>query len=388
MNSLIEKSLNVGVNQKVIEALKSANALADFVKISDKSKSHAVLAHRERVKEALRVYSSLSLLRSPIEAGYVVIFLLFALTMLIIAFLASIIISKKLTLPLKELIKGLENVTNGNLDFQVQIATDKDATSSNEMNKAVNSFNLMVKELKDSRQRLIEAERESAWRGIAQRIAHEIKNPLTPIQLSLEHLRDKLNDDPQRYKKVMDRCIGQIGEEVETLRKMAEEFSEFAKMPEPNFQISDINSLLRDVLTIYLNSNVEVNYEINLPRVKIDKERIKIVFKNILQNAIDAIGAKIQGQETKDKWQISSEYRIFITTSLDNKKIKIEFQDNGAGMDEETKSKIFTPYFSNKERGMGLGLTIVQKIINDHNGKILVQSKLGQGTTFTIFLPV
>lgn len=381
MNSLIEKSLNVGVNQKVVEALKSANALADFVKISAKSKSHAVLMHRERVKEALRVYSSLSLLRSPIEAGYVVIFLLFALMMLIIAFLASIIISKNLTLPLKELVKGLENVTNGNLDFQVRIETDRDATSKDEITKTVNSFNLMVKELKDSKQRLIEAERESAWRGIAQRIAHEIKNPLTPIQLSLEHLRDKLNDDPQKYKKVMDKCIGQIGEEVETLRKMANEFSEFAKMPELNFQTSDINSLLKDVLTIYVSSNIEVNYGVNLPRVKIDKDRMKIVFKNILQNAIDAIGIKIQEQGTKES-------RILITTSLDNKNIKIEFQDNGPGMDEETKSKIFTPYFSNKERGMGLGLTIVQKIINDHNGKILVQSELGQGTTFTILLPV
>ncbi len=326
------------------------------------------------IKDSLRFYSSVNLLRAYILEGYLLIFAVVALLMVAIAFLTSYVISKRLTRPLKSLIKGLEEIGLGNLDYQVK------AETNDEMARTINSFNLMVKELKESRELLLEAEREAAWRGIAQRIAHEIKGPLTPIQLSLEHLQDKFKEDPKEYEKILKDCTRRITQEIETLRKMAKEFSEFARMPEPAFEYTDINKILEDTVSLFAQVSPEIKikatYGVNLPRIRLDRERMKIVFKNIIQNGIDALEGIPGGGE------------INIETSLEAQLLKIKFQDTGKGMDEETIKKIFTPYFSTKSYGMGLGLPIVDRIIKEHKAKIEVKSQPDKGTVFIIFLPV
>lgn len=329
------------------------------------------ISSTQKLKESLKFYSSMNLLRVPIGEGYLVIFVFIALLMVIISFLTGHVISKRLTKPLKSLIKGLEEVGLGNLDYQVK------AETKDEMARTITSFNKMVKELKENRELLVEAEREMAWRGIAQKIAHEIKGPLTPIQLSLQHLQDKFYEDPKAYENILKDCTRRISEEVDALRKMAKEFSEFARMPEVSFEYSDVNKILEDTVSFFIQvkPEVEINadYGVNLPRIRIDRERMKRVFKNIIQNGIDAM---VDGGEMK------------IKSSADAQFLKIEFQDTGTGMDEETIKKIFTPYFSTKSHGMGLGLPIVEKIIHEHRGKIEVQSQQDKGTTFIILLPV
>lgn len=325
----------------------------------------------QKLKESLKFYSSINLLRVPIGEGYLVIFVFIALLMVIISFLTGHVISKRLTKPLKCLIKGLEEVGLGNLDYQVK------AETKDEMSRTITSFNKMVKELKENRELLVEAEREMAWRGIAQKIAHEIKGPLTPIQLSLQHLQDKYYEDPNTYENILKDCTRRISEEVDALRKMAKEFSEFARMPEVSFEYSDVNKILEDTISLFVQVKPEIkintNYGVNLPRIKIDRERMKRVFKNIIQNGIDAM---VDGGEME------------IKSSVDAQFLKIKFQDTGTGMDEETIKKIFTPYFSTKSHGMGLGLPIVEKIIHEHRGKIEVQSQPDKGTTFIILLPI
>ncbi|MFH1563691.1 MAG: ATP-binding protein [Nitrospirota bacterium] len=324
-----------------------------------------------RIKDSLGFYSSLNLLRTSIEEGYLAIFVFVSFLMVCLAFSTGYFISRKLTTPLKILINGLGEVGRGNLDYEIKTET------KDEMAKTIESFNRMVKELKESRELLIEAEREAAWRGIAQRIAHEIKGPLTPIQLSLQHLQDKFYEDPKEYENVLKDCTRRITQEIDTLRKMAKEFSEFARMPEPAFEYTDVNKILEDIVSLFAQVNPEVKinvtFGVNLPRIRLDRERMKIVFKNILQNGIDAIE---EGGE------------INIETSLDTQILRIKFQDTGLGMDDETIKKIFTPYFSTKSYGMGLGLSIVDRIIKEHKSKIEVKSQPEKGTTFIILLPV
>lgn len=158
---------------------------------------------------------------------------------------------------------------------------------------------------------------------------------------------------------------------------MAKEFSEFARMPKPYFEYTDVNKLLEDTVSLFAQLKPEVkintNYGVNLPRIRLDRERMKRVFKNIIQNGIDAL---------------SDGGKINIMSSANSQFLKIEFQDTGTGMDEETIKKIFTPYFSTKSHGMGLGLPIVDKIIKEHKGKIEVKSQPDKGTTFTLLLPI
>ncbi|MDI6735480.1 MAG: ATP-binding protein [bacterium] len=336
--------------------------------------SQDFIQRTQDIKDSLKFYSSVNLLRAFILEGYLLIFAVVALLMVSIAFLTGYVISKRLTRPLKSLIKGFEEVGLGNLNYQVK------AETKDEMAKTIKSFNLMVKELKESRELLLEAEREAAWRGIAQRIAHEIKGPLTPIQLSLQHLQDKFKEDPKEYENVLTDCTRRITQEIDTLRKMAKEFSEFARMPEPAFEYTDVNKILEDTVNLFAQVSPEVKinatYGVNLPRIRLDRERMKIVFKNIIQNGIDALEVSHEGGE------------INIETSCDKQFLKIKFQDTGSGMDEETIKKIFTPYFSTKSYGMGIGLPIVDRIIKEHKAKIEVESQPDKGTTFVILLPV
>ncbi|MEW6606672.1 MAG: ATP-binding protein [bacterium] len=446
INSIIEKSLNIGVNKEIIDTLQSAKVLVEEVLDREKekvtqeaiylSKNPAFISKTknaelleapnplvkkagrlkktftivcgenneivkgiapifegdrvqkvvvvsstldkefiqgaQKLKNSLKFYSSLNLLRVPIEKGYLLIFISIALVMIFLSFLTGYVISRKLTKPLKSLIKGLEEVGLGNLDYQVNVQT------KDEMARTINSFNKMVKELKESRELLIFAERESAWRGIAQRIAHEIKGPLTPIVLSLQHLQDKFYKDPKSFEAILKDCTRRITEEVEVLHKMAKEFSEFARMPTPCFEFTDVNKILEDTVSLFAQISpaveIKVIYGVNLPRIKLDRERMKMVFKNIIQNGIDAFLEKTG--------------EINIETSCDSEFLKIEFKDTGTGMDEETIKKIFTPYFSTKSHGMGLGLAIVEKIIKEHHGQIDVKSQPNKGTTFMIILPV
>lgn len=443
INGIIEKSLKMGINEEIIEALEGAKVLAEEVLAKERKKviSKAIylsknpsiilkskdvkllesnqvkktwiqkkpfaiicgkdseiirgiapifedgeikkivvvsarlredLIHStQKVKSSLKIYRSINLLRTPIEKGYLLIFVFTALLMIAVSFLIGYFISRKLTRPLRSLIKGLEEVGRGNLDYQVK------AETKDEIARTIDSFNQMTKELKESRELLLEAERESAWRGIAQKIAHEIKGPLTPIQLSLQHLKDKFYEDPKNYENVLRDCTRRIAEEIDALRKMAKEFSEFARMPEPCFEYSDVNKILEDTASLFaqLKPEIEINvtYGVNLPRIKLDRERMKRVFKNIIQNGIDALE---DGGE------------VIIESSADTKFLQLKFQDTGIGMNEETMKKIFTPYFSSKSHGMGLGLPIVDKIIKEHKGKIEVQSQPDKGTTFIISLPI
>jgi two-component system, NtrC family, nitrogen regulation sensor histidine kinase NtrY len=234
---------------------------------------------------------------------------------------------------------------------------------------------------------LIRAQRVAAWRDVARRLAHEIKNPLTPIQLCAERLRRHFAGSPEPTRALVDECSTTIVAEVESLKGLVDEFSQFARMPAPRTVPSDVNALLDDVLTLYRGVvdgvSIERRVAPDLPSVRVDPEQFRRVVINLVDNAIDALTRAENGRPA------SVGGTIAVETSRDavNGIVRVVVSDNGPGIPDADKAKLFMPYFSTKRRGSGLGLAIVRRIIVEHGGSIEVGDNLPSGARFTIELP-
>ncbi len=225
---------------------------------------------------------------------------------------------------------------------------------------------------------LIKTQKVAAWKEVAQGIAHEIKNPLTPIQLNTQRLKKKYYENKEDFARVFDESINIISQEVEGMKDLLNEFLRFSRMPTPNPKLTSIHKIIDDILISYSehekNIQIKKSFDPNLAQMVIDPEQIRRVLINLFENATDAIdeGGTIQ----------------IHTKILDGKKaVRIEFSDNGAGISSSDREKLFLPHFTTKKRGTGLGLAIVNRIIIDHNGTIKVQDNYPKGTTFIIDLP-
>jgi len=223
---------------------------------------------------------------------------------------------------------------------------------------------------------LIQAQQVAAWNDAARRVAHEIKNPLTPIKLSIERLLRKHQQDAPGLGAVLEESVETIAREVETMKSMVDEFSRFARMRRPQPSRFDLNRLVRDVATLYdgVKPGVEISAAIDeeVQGVWVDREQIKSVLINLVDNAIDATQAPGE---------------IEIRARNENEQLVLEVADTGQGIPSESKSKLFLPYFSTKGRGTGLGLSIVHRIVADHHGTIRVEDNEPRGTVFRIELP-
>jgi two-component system nitrogen regulation sensor histidine kinase NtrY len=226
---------------------------------------------------------------------------------------------------------------------------------------------------------LMKAQRAAAWREVARRIAHEIKNPLTPIQLSTQRLRKKHKEGAEDYDKVFDECTKIIIQEVDELKKLVNEFSSFARMPEAKPEINDLHRILEDVVTLYQTSDKKVRlsteFDSKISHIKVDKEQIKRAMINLIDNSMEAMEG---GGEIVVKTSLNDELDV----------VKIEIKDWGRGIPAQDRDRLFMPYFSTKKGGTGLGLAIVSKIVSDHNGYIRVSDNHPAGTIMTIELPI
>jgi len=230
----------------------------------------------------------------------------------------------------------------------------------------------------DDLTKLIKAQRMAAWREVARRIAHEIKNPLTPIQLSAERLRKRYLENLQQDGAVFDECTRTIVKQVEELKGMVNEFSNFARMPASQPIPNHLNEIIHETLVLFQEGHKEVRFEFiphDLPVLNIDRDQMKRVMINLIKNSLAAI---------------ERDGEIKIQTSYDPKleMVRLEVSDNGCGIPDEDKGRLFEPYYSTKKSGTGLGLTIVNAIVSDHNGYIRVRDNEPKGTTFLIELPV
>ena len=230
---------------------------------------------------------------------------------------------------------------------------------------------------------LFRAQRVAAWRDVARRLAHEIKNPLTPIQLCAERLRRNLAGAPAPAKALVDECTGTIVGEVEVLKGLVDEFSHFARLPSPHAVPVDLNALLADTLTLYdgLFEDITLQraFQAGLPSVRVDPDQIQRVVVNLIDNAV----AALEGKTGDTPPTICVETRLDATNGV----ARVIVSDNGSGISEGDKEKLFLPYFSTKGRGSGLGLAIVRRIVIEHGGSIDVTDNVPSGTQFTVELP-
>jgi two-component system nitrogen regulation sensor histidine kinase NtrY len=236
---------------------------------------------------------------------------------------------------------------------------------------------------------LIRTQRVAAWRDVARRLAHEIKNPLTPIQLCAERMRRHFGGAPPAARALVEECTTTIVGEVESLKALVDEFAQFARMPAPRAVPSDLNAVLADTLALYKDLFHEVRIERRfadgLPAVRVDVEQIRRVVINLVDNAVEALGGSTAAARPSGESPT-----IVVETRQDaaNGVVRVTVSDNGPGISAADRDKLFMPYYSTKRRGSGLGLAIVRRIIAEHGGNIEVTDNVPSGTIFTIELPV
>ncbi len=293
-------------------------------------------------------------------------FIFFFLTVsVIILFLISFYF---LTRPLKRLQDATLQLAQGNLAVSVK------ESKFSPLNDLIISFNTMSQELESNRNKIIQAEKDAAWRDMARILAHEIKNPLTPIRLSLERLEIKHALKSKDFDKVFSNVTAVIHEEIDNLQTFASEFSKFARLPEAVMKHYNVNKQLAEICTPYQTElKIDLKLEEKLPLLFADKIQVKQVLENLIQNSINA---------AKDTFVIK------ISTSFTDSIINISIQDNGYGINVKDINEIFKPYFTKSRGGTGLGLAIVKRIIESHGGNINVESQVDVGTTFNLSFPV
>lgn len=376
---LIEESvrgrlMNPGVYRKMDELGSSTSLVNESLGDLNYISSYTALLNKDlQVKGYLNLpyFSNRRDLYRDISEYAVTIINLFALVFAIMIVIAYLV-AQRIALPLNLIRKQLASVKIGERNQPLE--WDK----NDEIGLLVIEYNKMIVELDNSLNLLAESERQGAWREMAKQVAHEIKNPLTPMRLSLQHLQFALQRDDVHLKEKIQKTSELLIRQIDSLAQMAEEFSSFAKMPEPKLERVNLVQVVSDaVLLLGKESDMPIAWKYVNKEVMVYADPLQLgrVFTNILKNAIQSIPDGKTGE-------IAAELKLKDNLAL------VEFKDNGKGIPETLREKIFSPNFSTKNSGMGLGLAISKKIVEQLGGQIAYQTKVGEGTTFTIELPV
>ncbi len=283
-------------------------------------------------------------------------------------------VAARITRPLGLLAAAARKVAGGSWDTRVEIP------STDEIGQLAGAFNAMTAQLRDQRDRLVQAERVAAWRELARRLAHELKNPLFPLQITVENLQRSRKLPDAQFEDVFRESTGMLLAELGKLKTIIARFSDFARMPRPQLEPVDLNGLVADTLRLFEAQlrtagrpaiETETSCDPGLGPIPADAEQMGRALQNLILNAVDAMpdGGKLA-----------------IRTRKTNDSVVLEVSDSGEGLTREETERLFTPYYTTKQHGSGLGLAIVQSVVSDHHGKISVESERGRGTTFRIEL--
>jgi signal transduction histidine kinase len=294
---------------------------------------------------------------------------------LLMTLIIAISLTKRVTTPITELTEATRRVAEG--DFSIQIM----ARRGDELGLLIRSFNAMVQDLEKSRAALVKAEKISIWQTMAQQLAHEIKNPLTPIKLSAERVLRRWRNQPEQIGEIIEDSMMAIIQETEGLSVLLNEFRTLSKPMEPSKSLTKIDEAVEEVLAPYRGSYPEVTFNIDHVSsdmaVKIDKLRFSQTLANLVINAIDAMDGKGY-----------IEIRTDSVKKRETRFCRLIVRDTGKGISKQDSQNVFTPYFTTKTTGTGLGLPIVERIVNDHGGSVWFNTAEGVGTTFYVDLPV
>ena len=277
----------------------------------------------------------------------------------------------RVTRPVRRLAESAGQVAAGNWNTTVEV------TSHDEIGQLAQAFNRMTHELVEQRQRLVQTERVAAWRELARRLAHELKNPLFPLQITVENMQRARESHPAEFDEVFREGSRTLLAELANLKQIIARFSDFAKMPAPEMQPVNLNALAGETMKLFeaqfAQARVTARAELapELPTVAADPEQVARALRNLVLNAIDAMpegGA------------------LTVRTMPQGSGARLEISDSGKGLSQEECERLFTPYYTTKTHGTGLGLAIVQSVVSDHHGRVSVESQPGKGTTFRIDL--
>jgi nitrogen fixation/metabolism regulation signal transduction histidine kinase len=280
----------------------------------------------------------------------------------------------RVTRPLRSLTASVRQVAGGDWDVRAPVE------SRDEVGQLAEDFNTMTHQLVEQKHRIIQTERVAAWRELARRLAHELKNPLFPLQITVENLQRVRERSPEEFEEVFRESTATLLSELDNLKAIIGRFSDFAKMPAPQLETVDVNEIARHVLRLFAaqfnapgKPAIESRLELaaDLPRVDADPEQLGRALRNLVLNAMDAMpngGA------------------ITVRTRSAGDSVAIEVADSGEGLTKEECERLFTPYYTTKRHGTGLGLAIVQSVVSDHHGSISVDSEPGKGASFRIEL--
>jgi nitrogen fixation/metabolism regulation signal transduction histidine kinase len=360
--------------------------------------------HR-RTGEEVEVYRRLEESTEYLSSGYLIAYISALLSVFIIALVIGLVLGRRITRRVGVLAEATRRVGRGELN--VSVPTDE----RDELGELIGDFNLMVRDLRESRDRIDYLSRISAWQEFARRLAHEIKNPLTPIQLAVQQVHRKYKGEDQAYAATLDETLEIVEEEVRTLRRLVGEFSDFARLPVADLEPADLGDFAREAMRgvdiasllgpgagldeeldaeldeeLPLEAQIEIDLEIGeeaMP-VRIDTMMLRRVLDNLVRNAAESIAHDLHGASPRG----TKARHITVAARREGQSALLIVQDEGPGIPEERRAEVFNPYFTTKSEGTGLGLAIVKKVILEHHGAIACEEAPGGGASFEIRIPL
>ena len=368
----LEMVLNDKRPLKIINAYK--NQSASIIKLENFDGKYLYIAKYldEKIsqyllesQEALNFYYTVLNKQTGIKISFMFIYLVIVSLLLFLSISIAIRFSSRFFRSINNLIIASSNIGKGNLNIKVpEIKADKDIEVLNK------NFNLMINQLKTQQEKLIINERHEAWEKLARKLAHEIKNPLTPIQLTIDRLKSKYSDKLNvNEKKDFKKSLMIIGKQINQIEHLVNEFSDFARMPKPILKNNNLISLIEDNVNLIneLDNNIVINFNPNKSHIALesDSEQLSRVFFNMIKNSIESIQEK-----KKNNVDFKGKIKIILNDNISNIDFIIIDNGLGFGMFEDNIKNILNPYYTTKKKGTGLGLAIVNKIVNDHNGSI------------------
>ena len=398
MSSVIDVSLNFvpppeeafirSLNGKPIRIIDSeTNRTSALVKLNSfidtylyivKFMDPKVINYLKQTTEAVSFYYNVQESKTGIKITFAFIYLLVVSLLLFLSIILSINFASRLTTPIINLIKASEKISSGDLNAKVpKIEID------NEFKKLNENFNSMIDKLKRQQDILLMSERHTAWENVARKLAHEIKNPLTPIQLSIDRIREKYLNKIEKDDTNLSNYLNTVTKQIKDIEHLVNEFSDFARMPKPVFKKINIKNVISRSLDLNKMSEKDMSFNLSNGKkvfnVYGDEEQLNRVFVNLIKNSLESIHSK------KNK-NVDFKGKIDVEIKEDSDYIYVTIIDNGVGFDQVDKAKMLTPYFTTKKNGTGLGLAIVTKVISDHKSTILFNS-VKNGAKVEIIMP-
>ncbi len=359
-------------------ALIKLNNLIDTYLYISRNIDPEILNYLNETEEAVNFYYTVESRQTGLKITFAIIYIIVVTLLLFLSTVIAISFAGRLTKPIINLISASENISKGKLDIKVP-----DVDTDDEFKMLNKNFNNMIMKLKKQQDKLLTAERYSAWETVARKLAHEIKNPLTPIQLSIDRLNEKYSNQILKDKENFINYLKTISRQIKDIENLTNEFSSFARMPSPVMKKVDILNIAKravDFVNMSSKNKISILSKEDKFFTRVDEEQIYRVFINLIKNSEESfLEKKAKNQDFSGK--------IDIEINKNNDYIFIQLTDNGTGI-RDTR-KVMTPYFTTKKSGTGLGLPIVSKIINEHSGDIsLNNNRKSEGLTILITLPI